>query len=80
MNWDAIFGSFAFFAFFAWVGVEFLGFVIWIRLAMRKLGISPAELQHDSVGMTVRSMDEWPYAATRNASQHRNGNGGNHGG
>lgn len=75
---EAIFGSFAFFAILAWIAVEFLGFILWLRAGLRRIGFMPPD-GHDSVDVTVRSMDEWPYAATRNASQHRNGNGGKHG-
>jgi hypothetical protein len=75
MNPDAIFGTLAFLAIVSWLAVEFLGLVLWWRKLMRKLGMTE-DASHESVDVTVRSMDDWPYAATRNARQHGNGNGG----
>jgi hypothetical protein len=71
MNPDAIFGTLAFLAIAAWIGVEFVGLVMWWRKLMRKLGMYEDD-SHESVDVTVRQMEDWPYAATRNASQHRN--------
>jgi hypothetical protein len=74
MTRDAVFGSIAFLAFVAWVGVEFVGLVFWFTKLMHKLGMYEDEsIASSSVDTTLAQMDEWPYAATRNASIHRNG-------
>jgi hypothetical protein len=69
---DAILGTFMFLAFVAWVLVEFLGLMYFLSRLFAKLGMSD---RHESVDVTVQHMDDWPYAATRNASQQRK-NGG----
>jgi hypothetical protein len=74
MTRDAFFGSLAFFAFVAWMLVEFLNLIFWMRKLLNRLGMWMDEAP-SSVDSTVAMMDEWPYAAQRNASQHRK-NGG----
>lgn len=71
-----ILGTFAFLAFVVWITVEFLGAILWLSKILERLGRHPGE-EHESVHATVRHMDDWPYAATRNAQQHMRG--GKHG-
>lgn len=76
---DAVLGSFAFLALVAWISVEFLGLVIFVRKLARMLGKAEENAGQESVNATLVRMyreGEIPYAATRNAEQARRKIGG----
>jgi hypothetical protein len=75
MIWYNVFGILAGFAILAWILVEFVGLIFWWVKLMDKLGMhdNTENKNIESVNAMVAQMDDWPYAATRNASQHRNG-------